>query len=160
MSYLNNFCPIQCDFPKKAQRLNNIENNTFDKPILCQRKHYLVHNLFYFPNSNITIIPLGVNSINNSKNKYNWIKTTPKSLLAHIISYERVTCCHASYSIYQAANESAAVAYLKLTRKWFNKSQFDDKFDLYQCSDFKDIIFDHPWWCDEKTSKYIGYVAK
>ena len=58
-----------------------------------------------------------------------------------------------SYSIYQAANESTAMGHLKLTRKWFNKSQFDDKFDIYQCSDFKDIILDHPCCYDEKIAK-------
>ena len=168
MSYLKQFLPHpapkkakRCTFPKMnklhSQRLNNIENNALDKSILCQMKHYLVHNLYYNPNSSIKTIPLSVNSINNSQNKCNLIKTIPKSLLAHIISFlsfsERVTCCHVSYSIYQAANESTAMTHLKLTSKWFIKSQFHEKFDIYQYSDFKNIIFDHPCCYHEKIAK-------
>ena len=54
-----------------------------------------------------------------------------------------------SYSFYQAANESTAKHHLRLNSKWLSGSQVYDKFDIYQLSDFKHIVFDNPhFWHD------------
>ena len=151
-NYLKNFLPHDSKNPKKPypsinsvhlDRLNNIPNNPNDASILLQMKESFVNNYF---NSISRRNPLSINTSHKRKNQCTFLKSIPKNLLSHIISFlqfnDRASCCKTSYAIYQACNDHIAKKQVYLSSSVLRQVTVTKNVDCEQISGFNKVEFE------------------
>ena len=150
--YLSTFLPHQSKNPKNPyptinsvhlNRLNNINKNENDSSILSQMKQFVNNNYF---NKISGRNSLSINTSQKQSNKCVMLKSIPKNLLSHIISFlhcvDRSRCCKTSYIMYQACNDPIAKQSIFLSSKLVRHVNITKNVDCEQISGFKKIEFE------------------